>query len=343
MKFKNLYLGLIASAFLFASCSSDDNTIIDTPLGAYDNGILILNEGNFGNPNASVSYISNDLMTSQNNIFSVVNPTKVLGDVAQSLSFSDDKAFIVINNSNEVEVVNRYTFASLGTITEKLENPRYSVVLNNKLYVTNAISNAITVYDATTYTYITSIPVGKTVEKIVVANNKLYVMNGAYSYGNEVTVISPSTNQVLTTITVEDGINSIEEKNGSVYVLCGNNTNSKLFKINTSTDTATSIESTTIKDAANMDIDGSQIYYTQGGSVYTMPLSATTFSTTPLFTTTYVQYSTFYGFAVIDGKIYSGNANGFTADGIVTVYSNTGTVLKTLTVGIGPNGFYSNN
>ncbi|MCI9844084.1 YncE family protein [Flavobacterium pectinovorum] len=343
MKFKNLYLGLIASVFLFASCSSDDNTIIDTPLGAYDNGVLILNEGNFKTPNASVSYISNDLTTSQNNIFAVVNPTKVLGDVAQSLSFSDDKAFIVVNNSNEVEVVNRYTFQSLGTITEKLENPRYSVVLNNKLYVTNALSNAVTVYDAKTYAYSNSISVEKTVEKIVVANNKLYVMNGAYGYGNEVTVIDPSTNQVLTTITVEDGINSIEEKNGSVYVMCGNKDNSKLYKINTNTDTATSIESTTLKYVSNMDIDGDKIYYTQEGSVYAMDLNAATFSTTPIFTNTYVQYSTFYGFGVINGKIYSGNANGFTQDGIVTIYSSTGTVLKTLTVGIAPNSFYSNN
>jgi YVTN family beta-propeller protein len=343
MKFKNLYLGIIATAFLFTSCSSDDSTENETPLGAYDNGVLILNEGNFGNPNASVSYISNDLMTSQNNIFAVVNPTKVLGDVAQSLSFNDDKAFIVINNSNEVEVVNRYTFASLGTITEKLENPRYSVVLNGKLYVTNAISKAITIYDATTYAYIASIPVGKTVEKIVIANNKLYVMNAAYGYGNEVTVINPSNNTISKTLILEEGVNSIEEKDGSVYVLCGNDSNSKLFKINTSTDTATSIESTTLKGASNMDIDGSKIYYTQKGDVYVMDLSATTFSTTPIFTTTYAQYSTFYGFGVIDGKIYSGNANGFTADGIVTVYSTTGTLLKTLTVGMGPNGFYSNN
>lgn len=342
MKLKNLYLGIIASAFLFASCSNDDSVENDIPLGAYDNGVLILNEGNFGTPNASVSYLSNDFATSQNNIFELVNPTKVLGDVAQSMSFDGDKAFIIINNSNEVEVVNRYTFASLGTITEKLENPRYSLVLNGKLYVTNAISEAITVYDATTFAYISSISIDKTVERIVAANGKLYVMNGAYGSGNEVSVVNLSTNAV-STITVEEGINSIEEKNGSVYVLCGNDNKSKLFKIDTNTDTTTFIESIILKGASNMDIDGSKIYYTQDGNVYEMDLNATTFSTTPIFTTTYVQYSTFYGFGVIDGKIYSGNANGFSADGIVTVYSSTGTVLKTLTVGRGPNGFYSNH
>lgn len=342
MKLKNLYLGIIASAFLFASCSSD-NDDNDVALGVYDNGVLILNEGNFGTPNGSVSYVSNDLATFQNDIFKLVNTPMILGDVAQSMSFSNEKAFIVVNNSNEVEVVNRYTFKSLGTITEKLQNPRYSVVVNDKLYVTNSISQAVTVYDAKTYAYITSIALGKTAEKIVAANGKIYVTNAAYGSGSEVTVINPSTNAVTKTITLENGINSIEENNGSVYVLAGTSAKSKLFKINTSTDTATSFESTTVKNAINMDIDGDKIYYTQGTGVYAINLSATTFSDKALFSVKDSSWSTFYGFGVIDGRIYSGDANAFTADGTVTVYSSTGTVLKTLTVGVGPNGFYSNN
>lgn len=342
MKLKNLYLGIIAAAFLFTSCSNDDSEN-DVPLGAYDNGVFILNEGNFGTPNASVSYVSNDLVTFQNDIFTVVNTPAVLGDVAQSMSFSNEKAFIVVNNSNEVEVVNRYTLKSLGTITENLKNPRYSVVLNDKLYVTNAITKAVTVYDAKTYAYIASIPLNKTAEKIVAANGKLYVANAAYGSGTDVTVINPANNTVSKTITLASGINSIEEKNGVVYVLSGTSTKNTLSKINTTTDIATSIESATTKKAINMDIDGSKIYYTQATEVYAIDLNATTFSDKALFSVKDSSWSTFYGFGVIDGKIYSGDANGFTADGTVTVYSSTGTLLKTLTVGRGPNGFYANN
>lgn len=343
MKLKNLYLGIIASAFLFASCSSDNDENNDVALGAYDNGVLIVNEGGWKDVNASVSFISNDLATFQNDIFKLVNTPAKLGDVAQSLTFSNEKAFIVLNNSNEVKVVNRYTFKSLGTITEKLENPRYSVVFNDKLYVTNAISKAVTVYDAKTYAYLASIPLNKTAERIVAANAKLYVTNAAYGSGSEVTVINPSNNSVSKTLTLEDGINSIEEKNGIVYVFVGNENKSKLFKIKASDDTVTSIESTTIKNALNMDIDGDKIYYTQGNGVYVMNLTATAFPDKTIFTVNDNSWSTFYGFGAIDGKIYSGDANAFTADGTVTVYSATGTALKTLTVGIGPNGFYSNN
>ena len=343
MKLKHVFLGIFASTVLLASCSNDDTVEKDVPLGAYDNGVLVLNEGNFGTPNASVSYISNDLAVFMEDVFGTENEAKELGDVGQSLSFYEDKAFIVLNASNVVQVVDRYTFKSLATITENLKNPRYSVVLEGKLYVTNSISKAVTIYDAKTYAYLGSIAINKTSEKIVSANGKLYIMNGAYGSGSTVTVVNPQSNNAMSVITVENGINSIEEKNGSVYVLCGNTVKSKLFKIDTKTDTTTSIESTTLTKALNMDIDGDKIYYTKGTGVYAMALNATTFSETPLFSVTDNSWSTFYGFGVIDGKVYSADANGFTGAGIVKVLSTTGTELKTVAVGMGPNGFYSNN
>lgn len=343
MKFKNLYLGLAAFALLFTSCSNDDDTTIDIPSGAYIDGVFILNEGNFGTPNASVSFLSNDLVTFQNAIFSTMNPTETLGDVAQSMSFYNDKAFIVVNNSNEVRVVDRYSFKNVATITTNLENPRYSVVYNGFLYVTNAISEAVTVYNASTYAYVRTIEVGKTSERIVESNGKLYVMNGGYGSGNEVSVIDLGTNKVSKVITVEEGINSIEASNGSVYVLCGNDTRTKLFKINAATDVATSFETTTLTNSINMDIDGSKIYYTSGTGIYVMDLTATTFTDTPLFNVTANSWSTLYGFAAIDGKIYTADAAGFINDGKVVVYSATGEALKTVEVGMGPNGFYANN
>ncbi|TEB40605.1 hypothetical protein D0809_29760, partial [Flavobacterium circumlabens] len=103
------------------------------------------------------------------------------------------------------------------------------------------------------------------------------------------------TNTVSKTIPVEDGVNSIEEKNGNVYVLCGNKTKSKLFKINTSTDVATSFESTTLTNALNMDIEGDKIYYTKGTGVYAINLAATGFSDTALFSVKDNSWSTFYG------------------------------------------------
>jgi hypothetical protein len=54
-------------------CSNQDDKV-ETPLGAYDNGVLVLNQGGFGNGNASLSYVSNDFVTFQNNIFCFSKP-----------------------------------------------------------------------------------------------------------------------------------------------------------------------------------------------------------------------------------------------------------------------------
>ena len=74
-----------------------------------------------------------------------------------------------------------------------------------------------------------------------------------------------------------------------------------------------------------------------------MALNATTFSETPLFTVADNSWSTLYGFNVINGKVYTADANGFTAAGIVKISTTTGTELKTVSAGMGPNSFYSNN
>ncbi len=46
MKITKLLFMALASSFLFVSCSDDDDSISDIPLGIYDKGVLIVNEGN---------------------------------------------------------------------------------------------------------------------------------------------------------------------------------------------------------------------------------------------------------------------------------------------------------
>ncbi|MPT35487.1 MAG: hypothetical protein E2604_10455, partial [Flavobacterium sp.] len=138
---KLLGLGLLTAVF-FASCTDEEIVYKEAPAavakGAYERGVLVVNEGNFGSPNAEVSYISSEFPTLfQNNIFNTVNPTKVLGNTAQSIGFNGDLAYIVLNGSNKIEVVNRYTFVSVATIQTGLQNPRYIAFANGKGYVTN--------------------------------------------------------------------------------------------------------------------------------------------------------------------------------------------------------------
>jgi len=45
-KLNKILLSIFASALFLTSCSNDDNSGSNESLGAYDNGIFVLNEGN---------------------------------------------------------------------------------------------------------------------------------------------------------------------------------------------------------------------------------------------------------------------------------------------------------
>lgn len=342
---KFLFLAL-ASSILFISCSNDDNSSTDIPLGMYDNGVLIVNEGNASG--GSISFMRNDLSILENNIFNTVNPGQGIGAYVQSMFFDDNRAFIISNGSNKITVVNRYSFEFIATIDSGFDVPRFGVVENGRAYVTNLADfgdltdDFISVINLSTLTVESSIAVNGIAERIVKENGKLYVANGSYGAGSSITVINAATNTIESTIDVGTSPNSLEVEDGFLYVLCGNYTaHSKLMKINLTTNQVVSeIAMTGLVNAQNLNIDDNKIYFTVSSAVYSQNLSATIANSTPLFTST---ATTLYGFGVEDGKIYIGDAKDYASDGEIFIYNTSGDLKKQFNVGLIPNGFYFND
>lgn len=356
MKFSKLFLVAITGSLFLASCSSDDNDNQE-PLGSYDKGVLILNQGGFGHGDASVSYLSEDFATHQNNIFALVNPTITLGDTGQDIGLINDKAFIVLNYSNKIEVVNRYTMAHIATITTGLANPRYITFSNGKGFVTNwgdAVSpndDFVAVLNLTTYEVSSTIPVAEGPERIVANNNKLYVAHaGGYGYGNKISVINASNNAFVTAITVGDVPNSLEIEGNSLYVICGGKpswapteTAGKFVKINLNNNTvASSIDFPAATHPSNLDVVDDSFYYTIDAGIFKSTLNAIALPTTELFSTTSQGVYGVYSFAVHDNTIYVGDAADYNSNGKIYLYSTTGTLVDDYTVGVIPAGFYFN-
>ncbi|NUY81991.1 hypothetical protein HUK80_13890 [Flavobacterium sp. MAH-1] len=348
MKFNKLFLTAIAGSLFLASCNSDDDS--NAPLGSYDNGVLVLNEGGLG----TVTYISDDMQTVQQDIFSAVNGADSdIGAYTQSIFFADNRAFIISNGSNKITVVNRYTFEKVGEITTSLTVPRYGVVYDGKAYVTNSntfessTDDFITVINLNTLAVETTIPVNNQAERLIEENGKLYVSGGFYGAGHVVTVINTSNNQIVTTIEVGEAPNSLEERDGMLYVLCGSWSGaSKLVKIQLSNNQIAG-EVTfpdTMGNAQNLDIDGGLAYFTVGPKIYKINVGATSVTDTAFIETGSDSDYIGYGFAVEDGRIYiSEAAEDFTSDGKIFIYAeNNGALLDEIPVGLGPNGFYFN-
>ena len=345
---------------MFASCSDETGTVDAVPLGAYENGVLVLNQGNFGQGNASISFLSNDLNTFQNNIFSLVNPTVILGDTAQDIGFNNDLAYVVLNVSNKIQIANRYTLKSVGTITTGLTNPRYIAFANGKAYVTcwgNATSKTddyVAVVNLTTNTVTSTIPVVEGPERILQNNGKLYVaQKGGYNYGNQITVIDATTNLVLNTITVGDVPESMRIVGTSLYVICSGNpyyvtapiveTAGKFVKIDLATNAiTTSLSFATTAHPANLDYYNNEFYYTVDEKIFKTTAASATLPATPLFSTTPQGAYGIYSFEVENNKIYLGDAADYNSNGKVYVHSLTGALQSTRTVGVIPAGFYFN-
>jgi hypothetical protein len=363
MKINKLFFLAFCGAAFLTSCSSDDDGETTTPVGQYDDGVFVLNEGDA--VSGTVTFFSSDLAIQENDVFGNVNAGsgQSIGGYVQSMFFDGDNAYIISNGSNKITVVNRYTFEYIGTVSTGLAVPRYGVAYNGKAYVTNLNSFAtntddyVAVIDLATLTVESPIAINDYADHIVENNGKLYVANGSFGMGTNVTVIDTATNTITGVIDMGQSPNSLEASGDIVYVLCGSMSgDSKMARITTVDDTNTAgvdeedtIESavtfdTALDNAQNFDIDGNRAYFTVGAKIYRIALNALAVNDTPIIDTESTSLYIGYGFGVKNGRIYiSEAADDFVSNGKVYIYSTSGgNPIATKTVGLGPNGFFFN-
>ncbi|WP_419870211.1 DUF5074 domain-containing protein [Chryseobacterium sp. CT-SW4] len=346
MKITQLLPLFFALTLVFnVSCSNDDD---DNNLAiTYENGFFIANEGNFGTPNAEVTFISKDLNVKQDNIFSGNNNNASLGDVLQTITFNGDNAYLLLNNSNKIQVVNRYTFKKTGEITDQVNQPRYMAVANNYLYVTNdqyGGDKYVSIYKVSDLSFVKKIAFTAAVEKVVEAGGDIFVQNASYGYGNTITHINTANNEIQSVTTLPDGnINSTISSNSMVYTIASGATDSYIYQISSTGNITKTTTLTGISNATNLQLANGKFYFSSDNKVYSMDVNATTVPSSPLFTAVDGgPYYTLHGFSVIDDKIFTSDVKGFTEDSEITVYSTTGSKIKTFTAGKGSNGFFVN-
>ncbi len=340
-----------ATDFIGAS-DSVTITITDNDSFPFENGILVLHEGNFFGGNASVSFVSEDLSTVTNGIFNEVND-EALGDTAQSMAFNGDLAYIVVNNSQTVEVVNRYTFESVGTVDAGLLNPRHIAFAEGRGYVTNwgdgsnTEDDFVAVINLETNSVESTIAVPEGPEWILANGNNLYVAHqGGFNQNNIVSVIDASSNTLGDPIVVADRPNSMQLVNDELWVLSGGNpafteneTAGQLDKINIMTNTVeTTFEFTQTEHPNYLSVDGNDLYYLLGGNVFKMNVSDTSLPSSAEITGV-----SFYDMTANNGQLYGVDAKDFANEGELAVYDlSDNSLVQSLEVSIIPGGVYFN-
>ncbi len=346
------YLSFIT--IFFASCYNDDdsNIIEPEPLGDYENGVLITNEGPFGTGTGTISFISNETDEIENNIYQNVNNLD-LGNIVQSMCFEDDLAFIVVNNSNRIVVVNRYTFEEVTRIEVGLNNPRFMTIENGYGYVTNwgdpfdDSDDFVAIIDLSTNTVTETISVSFGPEKIIVSRGKVYIAHkGGFSQNNRITIIDSTNSTFITTIEVGDVPNSMVIYEGDLWVLSegnpsftGNETNGRLIKIDPDTNGVTqefNFELT--QHPTNLTLDGTNLFYNLDGGVYSIDTESASLPTNSIID------GYFYSMTANNGKLYATDAGDFASNGILKIFDLfTNTEIQSIEVGIIPGGVYFND
>ncbi len=319
----------------------------------YTDGVFILNEGRIGTNSASVSFL-NDAGIIENDIFGANNNGAELGDTGQSMGFYGEKAYVVLNYSNEVKVVDRASFVLETAIVDQIEMPRHIAFYNDKAYVTNwgdptdADDDYIAVIDLNTNVVISKIAVTEGPERILEHNGKLYVAHeGGYSFGNTISVIDLADNSIVS-IDVSDVPSSLHIQGDHLYVLgsgkpdwSGEESIAKIFKIALSDyEIITELAFEEEEHPTYMIVDSNDVYYVLETDIFKMSLTATSLPTSAFIETATQGVSIPYGFSKFDDIIYLSDAVDYVSDGKVFVYDQLGAFIEQFTTGYLPNGFY---
>ena len=231
---------LLTSAMLWIGCGVNEKDQGDPG----NPTAFVLCEGNFQNSNAALwSFDPNESMT-ENQILGGSS----LGDVGQSLTYVNNKLYVVVNNSHKIEILSvGDEISQEGTISFNNAGPRHIVVDGSQGYASCWNLSAILVLDLVNRAVIDTISVSGMPEDLILDGSSLYASipsNADWSSASSVVEISTSSKEVVKSYEVISGPNDMELIGSDLFVAStyyGANwsTTTGLSKIDLSTGTVT--------------------------------------------------------------------------------------------------------
>ena len=336
---------LIVFSFILFSCSDDEN--ITEEKGDYAEGFFITNEGPFNNGSGTLTHVSEEGIITQK-VYQKVN-NELLGNIVQSMILHKDKAYIVVNNSNKIVVVDRYSMEKMGTIEgEGIHFPRHMVTFNDRGYLSNwgdpinKSDDFISVIDLNKDEVIERIPVGEGPENMAISQGKLFVnLVGGYSQNNYVLVLNLNNSESVGMIEVADVPNSIlKDDMDNIWVLCGGKpswteeeTPGSIIKINPTNLSADYVDFTTSQHPDLLTFTNGYLYFNLDGKI--LKKNANSIDT-PLEIVQGIE-GYFYSMNALNGNLYATDAKDYQSEGELKVFNAIkGVELEKVVTGIIP-------
>jgi YVTN family beta-propeller protein len=336
--------------FILASCNKNDDfgeQIPDDENYKYGNGVYVVNEGNFGNGNGSLSFLNLDSLIIYNDIFYNANQ-RPLGDVPLTMTLVGDTGWVVVNNSSKIELIDLTDMSSVATI-DGLTSPRFVLpVSDDKAYISDFVESEISIVNTRTFSIEGKIDIRCSSEQMLLADGKVFAAfwsNYGFSYleNNKLVVIDASTDQVIDSVFVGKEPNSMMlDKDGKLWVLCSGGFASEaypsLWQIDPEslnilstfnfTDISTSPTSLCIDGA------GETLFFLNQG-IYSMSIYDTILPTLPLIAE---DAHLFYSLAINPkyNEIFATDAIDYQQRGLILRYQPDGTFVDSFRAGLIP-------
>ena len=243
------------------------------------NQIVIGNEGGFTYGNASLQLYDPESEELRDAVFQTANQ-RPLGDVLQDVRLFDGRLYVVLNNSNRIEVIDTSDFGIIGSITG-LTSPRYLLpVSERKCYVTDFLAEAIHIIDPVLFEKTGEIPLPGWTEELILVDDMVWVTNRQSEY---IYLIDPETDAVKDSVVVAYGSGAIgQDGEGFIWTYCAGDVANQLpgglYRLNPETKSV--IQSLALPADGGLfprlafDADRDTLFYLQNG-VHALHVEAT--------------------------------------------------------------------
>jgi hypothetical protein len=347
---------IIALLFGISSCSKDPvrgkepyqpPPVIDPN----HRGVYVIDEGNYNWGNSSVTYIDLTDSSVSEDVFKTVNGSK-LGDVAEGMKIMNGKGYIVVNNSNKIEVVTLPSFESYKTITGFNSPRNIEFVDSTKAYVTNLLKD-ISIVDLKSMTVTRSIALPGWTEGMVTYKHWMFVTCiGVFSESNaqrkaKIVVIDTDVDKIVDSIASgKEPVGIILDERQKLWVLCTGGFDKyeppSLIRVNPDLmlpeKVFTFSDANDVPSRLSVNTGGDTLYFLNNG-VFRMPVTSSAIPATAFIPS---DGRLFYGLGIdpVNGNIFVSDAIDFVQNGKVYRYNQvTGTLLNEYTAERIPGSF----
>lgn len=336
----------IASSLLVLLSSCDnkpqkhDEVVIPPPING---SVWIVNEGNFQSGNSTLSLLNFANGELYQDVFENNNGRK-LGDVFQSVNVFNGKAYLVVNNSKKIEVVDPSTYKAIGVING-FTSPRYILPVNEgKAYVSEYYADAIRIVDLNNNTISGSVNINGSMDEMVMLNEKVYVTNFKKEY---IYIIDALNDHLEDSIKVAYGATSLRvDAQNKIWVLSEGKLDQTVTPVLQRINPVTKeVErkmnlsfSETMPSRLRINAAKNRLYWLSK-HVYTQSIADSVVSSTPFI---HSVFNTYYGLEVDPrtDELYISDVKDFVQRSNISRFNSSGIPVGDFTAGLITGGFF---